>query len=140
HRSPSSDRSSATSVSREASESTEGISRLYDRSDCHQGEQMPAYTSKDIARAFRGVRAHTIQIANEIPEDKYGASGAPGTRTVAQLLTHIALAPRFQRAIHGRSRESLATFDFQNLVRELAAEEAKPRTKADIIAFLKKEG
>lgn len=101
---------------------------------------MPAYTGKDIARAFRGVRAHTLQIANEIPEDKYGASGAPGTRTVAQLLTHIALGARFQRTIHGGSLESLAGFDFAGLVRELAAEEAKPRTKAEIIAFLKKEG
>lgn len=101
---------------------------------------MLCYTGKDIARAFRGVRAHTIQIANEIPEDKYGVSGAPGTRTVAQLLTHMALSARFQRAIHGGSRESLATFDFAGLMRELAAEEARPRTKADVIALLEKEG
>lgn len=101
---------------------------------------MAAYTGKDLARAFRGVRSHTIQIANEIPEEKYGAAGAPGTRTVAQLLTHIALGPRFQRAIHGQPREGLAKFDFQALVRDLGAEEAKPRTKAEIIAFLTKEG
>ena len=63
---------------------------------------MPAYTGKDLARAFRGVRGHTIQIANEIPEDQYGVSGAPGTKTVAQLLTHIAFGGRFQRLISGR--------------------------------------
>jgi uncharacterized damage-inducible protein DinB len=101
---------------------------------------MSAYSGKDIARAFRGVRSHTIQIANEIPEDKYGATGAPGTRTVAQLLTHIALGARFQRTIHGSPLESLAKFDFQSLMRDLAAEESKPRTKAEIIAFLTKEG
>ena len=101
---------------------------------------MPAYTGADIARAFRGVRSHTIQIANEIPEDKYSATGAPGTRTVAHLLTHIALGARFQRAIHGGTRESLAHFDFQSLMKGLAAEEATPRTKAEIIAFLTSEG
>src|SRR5262245_29986992 len=98
---------------------------------------MSAYTAKDIARAFRGVRSHTIQIANEIPEDKYGVSGAPGTRTVAQLLTHMALAPRFTRALHSGPRESL---DFRKIMGELAAEEAKPRMKADIVALLQSEG
>jgi uncharacterized damage-inducible protein DinB len=101
---------------------------------------MLCYTGEDLARSFRGVRGHTIQIATEIPEIQYGAVGAPGTRTVAQLLTHMALGPRFQRAIHGQSRDTLAGFDFPGLMRELAAEESKGRTKAEIIALLQKEG
>ena len=101
---------------------------------------MSAYTGKDIARAFRGVRSHTIEIANEIPGDKYGFSAAPDTRTVAQLLAHIAFIPRIQRLLHSGSPESLAGFDFRKFMGELAADESQPRTKAEIIELLKKEG
>jgi len=101
---------------------------------------MSAYTGKDLARAFRGVRSHTIQIANEIPEDKYTATGAPGTKTVAQLLTHIALNGRFPRLIHGNGDKGFAGLDFQALMREMAAEEGTSRNKSEIIAMLQKEG
>ncbi len=101
---------------------------------------MPSYTGKDLARAFRGVRGHTIQIATEIPEDKYGHRAAPGTRTVAELLTHIAFVTRFPLLIHRSTPDALAGFDFRKYVQERAADEAKPRTKAEIIDLLKKEG
>jgi uncharacterized damage-inducible protein DinB len=101
---------------------------------------MSAYTGKDLARAFRGVRGHTIQIANEIPEDKYGATGAPGTKTVAQLLTHIAFGARFQRLIHGNGDNGFAGLDFQSFMREQAELEGKTCTKAEIVALLQKEG
>jgi hypothetical protein len=53
------------------------------------------YGPKELAAAFRTVRNNTIQIGEEIPEDKYNFQPAPGTRTVALTLAHIALLPRF---------------------------------------------
>ena len=57
--------------------------------------------SKDLAASFRTVRGNTIQIAEEIPEDKYSFKASPETRTIGQTLVHIALGPGFQSHIHG---------------------------------------
>ena len=45
-----------------------------------------------MAAAFRTVRRNTVQVAEEIPEDKYDFVPAPGVRTVSELLRHIAFA------------------------------------------------
>ncbi len=61
-----------------------------------------AYYGKDLAASFRTVRGNTIQIAEEIPEDKYSFKASPETRTIGQALVHIALGPGFQSHIHGK--------------------------------------
>ena len=57
---------------------------------------MNYYGGRELADAFRTVRKNTIQIAEEIPEDKYQFRAAPDTRTVAQTLAHIAVSTQFQ--------------------------------------------
>ena len=47
------------------------------------------YGGKDFARQFRVVRNNTLQIAEDIPESKYGFVPAPDCRTIAALLTRI---------------------------------------------------
>ncbi|MBS1855401.1 MAG: DinB family protein [Acidobacteria bacterium] len=102
---------------------------------------MTYYGSQELARAFRTVRGNTIQIAEEIPEEKYGFQPAPGTRTVAQTLVHIALMSRVQEKIHFEDRlTSLAGFDFFGMMNSLAAEAQKPRTKAEVLDLLRTEG
>jgi uncharacterized damage-inducible protein DinB len=101
---------------------------------------MTYYGGKELAAAFRTVRNNTLQMAEEIPENKYDTRGCSDTRTVAQLLTHIALGPRFQLHIQQNKIADLKLVNFAALMQEITAEEAKPRTKADIIAFLKSEG
>ena len=100
---------------------------------------MEYYGGKEMAASFRTVRGNTLKIAEEIPEDKYGFSAAPGTRTIGQLLTHIAFIPTFQTHIQGTGVTDLKTVNFPALVGQMMAEEAKPRTKAEIIALLKSE-
>ena len=56
---------------------------------------MTYYGGKEMAAAFRTVRNNTLLIAEEIPENKYEFRACPDTRTVGQLLTHIALGPSF---------------------------------------------
>ena len=98
------------------------------------------YTGKDLARSFRDVRGNTITIAEEIPAEKYTFQAAPGVRSVASLLAHIALTPRFQLTTHSNRVVDLATINFADLIARSAAEEAKPRTKAEIVELLRTEG
>ena len=102
---------------------------------------MNYYGAKELAESFRTVRKNTIQVAEDIPEDKYSFKAAADVRSVEKLLTHIALAPTFQTRIHAvEKRTTLEGFNFPALMQEVLAEEAKPRTKAQVIDFLKKEG
>ena len=102
---------------------------------------MNYYGPKELAASFRTVRKNTLIIAEEIPEDKYDFRAAEGTRTVGEMLTHIALGPRMQEQINlVEKRSTMEGFDWMKLRNRIAAEAAKPRTKAEIISLLKEEG
>ena len=100
---------------------------------------MTYYGGKNLAFSFRQVRTNTIQIAEEIPEAKYSFKGAPDTRSIGQLLAHIALGPAIQMHIHGSKVNDLKAINFMELFQKSMAEEGKPRTKAETIALLKAE-
>ena len=101
---------------------------------------MTYYGAKELAASFRTVRGNTLKIAEEIPEDKYSFSPAPGSRTVAQTLVHIANLPKMQESVHSQGLTTLAGFDFMGFMGGMAAEEKKARTKAEIIELLKTSG
>lgn len=99
------------------------------------------YGAKEIAASFRTVRGNTILIAQDIPEDKYGFKPVPEYRSVAQMLTHIALAYRFQHQAHAiEKRTNFEGFDFPSLMKQITQEEAVSRTKDQLIDLLEKEG
>ncbi len=99
------------------------------------------YGSSELAAAFRTVRNNTIQIADEIPEDKYDFVAAPGTKSVSQMLRHLAYATMLHYDFHRDQRvTTLKGYDFGALMGRIHAEEAKPKTKAEIVALLKTEG
>ena len=101
---------------------------------------MTYYGSKDLAASFGQVRSNTIQIAEEVPEDKYSFKASPETRSIGQALVHIAMGPGFQSHIHGNRISDLMNVNFPELHQKIVTEEAKPRTKAEIVALLKAEG
>jgi uncharacterized damage-inducible protein DinB len=102
---------------------------------------MKYYGAKELAVGSRTVRGNTIHIAQDIPEDKYGFKPMQEYRSVAQLLAHIALASRFQYQFHALDkRTTMEGVDFPSLIKQIAAEEAKTRTKAQLIALLQEEG
>lgn len=102
---------------------------------------MTYYGAKDLAGSFRTVRKNTITIADEIGEQHYGFRAAPETRSVTEMLTHIALVTRMPMQLHKiERRTTLEGFDFPGFVMPLIAEEKKPRTKAEILALLRAEG
>ena len=99
------------------------------------------YTGKDLADAFRTVRKNTIQVAEDIPEQQYGHVPAPECRSVGQMLTHVATSTQMWEEIHGKQRlKTLVGFNFPALADRVKAEEAKPRTKAEVVEPLRNQG
>ena len=102
---------------------------------------MDYYGAKELADSFRTVRRNTIQIAQDIPEDKYGFRATPDTQTVAEELAHIACATLWQVQAHDVDRKTFITFDdFGGYMGRSAAEEKKLTTKRAIIDALTKNG
>jgi len=102
---------------------------------------MNCYGAKELADSFRTVRKNTIAIAEDIPENQYGFRAAPETRTVAQMLVHIAVTPRMPQQIHRvEKRTTLEGFNFPGFFEGIIAEEQKARSKAEIVALLHTEG
>jgi len=102
---------------------------------------MASYGGQEMAASFRTVRNNTIQIAEDIPESKYDFTAAPGTRSVAALLKHIAASPGLYDDMHRVKRvTTLQGYDFPGVIAKGRAEEAKSRSKAEIVALLKGEG
>jgi uncharacterized damage-inducible protein DinB len=101
---------------------------------------MSSYGGKELASAFRTVRKNTIQVAEDIPESQYGHLAAPECRTVARMLTHIAISPRIWEEVHKKGSKTLVGLDFVGLMDKFNAEEIKPRSKAEIVELLRTEG
>jgi uncharacterized damage-inducible protein DinB len=102
---------------------------------------MNHYGAKELADAFRTVRKNTIQIAEDIPEDKYGFQASTETRSVGKLLVHIALSNGFSYQMHAVQKlKSLVGFDFMSFIKQVMEDEAKPRTKAEIVQLLREGG
>jgi uncharacterized damage-inducible protein DinB len=101
---------------------------------------MTYYGGKEMAASFRTVRDNTLKIAEEIPESQYEFKPAPECRSIGQTLVHIALGPGFQYHIQSNKISDLKQVNFPELMQQVMAEEAKPRTKAETIAFLRAEG
>ena len=101
---------------------------------------MTYYGSKELAASFRTVRENTIKIAEEIPENKYDFRPAPETRTVRETLSHLAVSTGFQSYVHSHKFTDMQQLNFQELFQKFSAAENQPRTKAELIAYLKDEG
>lgn len=102
---------------------------------------MNGYGSTDLANAFRTVRKNTVQVAEDIPEDKYDFSAAPGVMTVRQMLAHIAYSPMMQDDMHRAKRlTTIKGYDFGVIRGRTEAAAKDLRTKADLVAALKSEG
>jgi uncharacterized damage-inducible protein DinB len=101
---------------------------------------MTYYGGRELAASFRTVRNNTIKTAEDIPENKYDFRAAPDTRSIGQTLVHIALIPSFAFQVHANKIDDLSKVNFAEFMQKVGAEEAMPRNKAQIVAFLKSEG
>ena len=102
---------------------------------------MSSYGGKELGSAFRTVRKNTIQVAEDIPESKYGHVAAPECKSVARMLGHIGIATRFWDEIHRKRRlASMVGVNFLEIRDRVDAEEAKQRSKAEIVELLRTQG
>lgn len=98
------------------------------------------YGGKELASAFRTVRKNTIQVAEDIPESKYNFAAASDVRSVARMLTHVAISTRIWEEVHKKRLTTLAGLDFFGMMDRFNTEEARPRSKAEILELLRSEG
>lgn len=102
---------------------------------------MDCYGAKEMAESFRTVRRNTLQIAKDIPEDKYGFRATDETMTVAQELAHIACSTMWAVQAHAVDRKTHITFeDFGGYMSRTAEAEKQLTTKTDIVNALTKNG
>jgi uncharacterized damage-inducible protein DinB len=107
----------------------------------HRRIRLNYYGGKELAASFRTVRKNALAIASDIPEDKYGFRAAPDTRSVGELLAHIALSYNFQYQINAKERRTdMVGFDFPTLMKQMRAEEQTPRSKEQTIELLRTHG
>jgi uncharacterized damage-inducible protein DinB len=104
---------------------------------------MTCYGGRELSASFRTVRGNTIRIAEDIPESKYDFRAAPDTRTIGQILVHIAFIPSAAFHIHdakGNKIDDVTKVNWPELMQRVGAEEARRRDKAETVALLKSEG
>jgi uncharacterized damage-inducible protein DinB len=101
---------------------------------------MLTYGGREMAEAFRTVRKNTITIAEEIAADQYSFRPVPESRSVAELLAHMAIAPMWQADVHS-ARLSQITFELfsQRIAANTAAERALA-TRDAILQALRENG
>ena len=96
---------------------------------------------KDLADSFRTVRKNTLQIAEDIPEDKYSFRATPDVQSVAEELAHIACSSMWQEQCHGVDKKTVVTFeDFGRYMGRGAELEKSLTTKAQIVDALRTNG
>ena len=98
------------------------------------------YGAKQLAASFRTVRQNTIQVAEDIPEEKYGFIPAAGSRSVEQTLTHIAVSTRMWQEAHALGITNMHEYDWSAAFLEMDSEEEKKRSKSELVDLLKSEG
>jgi uncharacterized damage-inducible protein DinB len=102
---------------------------------------MTYYGSKELAESFRTVRKNTIQVAEDIPEDKYSYRAAPDTMSVGEMLAHLAVTPHWaQQLFFVEQKTTVAMEDFGRWMGELNVKAQALTSKADIVAALKANG
>lgn len=102
---------------------------------------MTPYGAKELADSFRTVRKNTVQVAQDIPEDKYDYRAADGVMSVAEMLAHLATSTHWAEQLHFVERKK--DVSFEDFGRYMAAGKALAdglRTKADIVAALESRG
>jgi uncharacterized damage-inducible protein DinB len=102
---------------------------------------MTYYGVKEIAESFRTVRKNTIQVAEDIPEDKYSFRAAPDTMTVAEMLAHLATTPHWaQQCFFVEKKTNVGMDDFGRWMGEATGKSKALTSKAAIVEALKTNG
>ena len=102
---------------------------------------MHYYGPKDMAESWRTVRKNTVQVAEDIPEEKYSFRAAPDAMSVGEILAHLAATPHWANQCHFVDQKMAVTMDdFVKWMGEVGQHSKSLTTKAAIVAALKADG
>ncbi|MBA3268914.1 MAG: hypothetical protein H0T71_00250 [Acidobacteria bacterium] len=102
---------------------------------------MNYYGATDLAESFRTVRKNIIQVAEDIPEDKYSFRAAPDTMSVGEILAHFATTPHWAQQCHFvEKKAAVAMEDFGRWMGEAGGKSQALSTKTLIVDLLKSNG
>jgi uncharacterized damage-inducible protein DinB len=102
---------------------------------------MNYYGARELAESFRTVRKNTLQVADDIPEDKYSFKAAPDTMSIAEMLAHLACSTQWAAQIHFVNKNASVTVDdFRALIGEASKQAVMLTTKGAIVDALKTRG
>jgi len=101
---------------------------------------MTYYGGQDLARSFRTVRANTISVAEDIPEESYGYRATPAIRSVGEMLAHVAVATSGTHDNHAKRLNFMSFDHFMEMRQKQDALARALQTKAQILAALRKNG
>jgi uncharacterized damage-inducible protein DinB len=102
---------------------------------------MTYYTSADLANAFRTVRKNTLQVARDIPADKFDYRATPDTRSVAETLAHLAANTHWVHKVHAVDKAtSLSSEQFGKYIADANAIAASLSSRDAILSALDADG
>lgn len=102
---------------------------------------MTYYGAKELAESWRTVRKNTIQVAEDIPEEKYSYRAAPDTMSVSEMLAHLACSTHWgEQCLFIEKKATVSMEDFGKWMGEIGAKEKTLTTKAQIVDALKANG
>ena len=99
------------------------------------------YGGSHLAEAFRTVRRNTIQVAEDIPEDKYGFKATPDVMPVSEMLAHLAVNTWWPIQLHKIDRlTSIDRATFMGYGQKSGEMMSQLTTKAKIVDALRLNG
>jgi uncharacterized damage-inducible protein DinB len=102
---------------------------------------MNLYGPRQLADGIRTVRRNVVLIAEDIHEDDYLFRPSVGSRSVAEILIHIAFFSNFDYLFHEEEHvTTVDTFDFGQFLNDSESQEKRHHTKSKVIESLRNSG
>ncbi len=102
---------------------------------------MHYYGAKEMAESWRTVRKNTLQVAEDIPEEKYSFKATPDTMSIGELLAHLASSTHWAEQAHVVEKKAAVSMeDFGRWMGDQGKTAAGLTTKAAIVDALKSRG
>jgi uncharacterized damage-inducible protein DinB len=102
---------------------------------------MNFYGPKQLADSIRTVRQNTLLIAENIHEDDYLFRPTADSRSIAEILIHIAFFSNFDYLFHEEEHvTAMEAFDFNQFLRDSKSQEKRHHKKPELMDLLRDSG
>jgi uncharacterized damage-inducible protein DinB len=102
---------------------------------------MNFYGPKQLADSIRTVRQNTLRVAEDIHEDDYLFRPTADSRSIAEILIHIAFFSNFDYLFHEEEHvTAMEAFDFSQFLRDSKSQEKRHDKKSELIELLRDSG